>query len=95
MYSPVNEFLLLKPSIDTTNVPEFYKLFNSSAEKYKEQRQWILTLLENGLREDTDYRIFEKRNIFKLLQSFYDSALSDHTSRVNSLISRNCNGYHI
>ena len=46
MYSPVNEFLLLKPSIDTTNVPEFYKLFNSSAEKYKEQRQWILTLLE-------------------------------------------------
>ena len=95
MYSPVNEFLLLKPSIDTTNVPEFYKLFNSSAEKYKEQRQWILTLLENGLREDTDYRIFEKRNIFKLLQSFYDSALSDRTSQVNSLISRNCNGYHI
>jgi len=30
MYQMVNAFLLLKPSIDTLNVPEFYKLFNSA-----------------------------------------------------------------
>ena len=86
MYGPVNEFLLLKPSIDTADTPEFYKLFNSSADKYKAERLWMLTLLEDGLRENTDYRIFEKRNIFRLLQSFYDSALSDHTAQVNKLI---------
>lgn len=31
MYSMMNAFLLLKPAMDTGNVPEFYKLFNSSA----------------------------------------------------------------
>ena len=30
MYQMVNGFLLLKPAIDTLNVPEFYKLFNSA-----------------------------------------------------------------
>ncbi len=31
MYKPVMAFLLLKPTLDLTNVPEFYKLFNSSS----------------------------------------------------------------
>ena len=31
MYGLINGFLLLKPSLDVVNVPEFYKLFNSSA----------------------------------------------------------------
>jgi len=30
MYLVVCEFLLLKPSLDVTNVPEFYKLFYSA-----------------------------------------------------------------
>ena len=31
MYSVLNSFILLKPNIDVLNIPEFYKLFNSSA----------------------------------------------------------------
>ena len=31
MYAPINSFLLLKPSLDIADVPEFYKLFNSYA----------------------------------------------------------------
>ena len=31
MYRLVNGFMLLKPSMDIANVPEFYKLFNSSS----------------------------------------------------------------
>jgi hypothetical protein len=31
LYKPIMSFLLLKPTLDLTNVPEFYKLFNSSA----------------------------------------------------------------
>ena len=31
MYGLLNSFLLLKPNLDVLSVPEFYKLFNSSA----------------------------------------------------------------
>ena len=31
MYQLVNSFLLLKPAMDVANIPDFYKLFNSSA----------------------------------------------------------------
>jgi len=30
MYMLINSFLLLKPSLDVQNIPEFFKLFNSS-----------------------------------------------------------------
>ena len=86
LYQPINEFLLLKPGIDTGNTPEFYKLFNSSAEKYKMERLWMLQLLEDGLRETADYHIFERRNTFKLLLSFYDSALSDDVTQVCKIL---------
>ena len=42
----------------------------------------MLQLLEDGLRETADYHIFERRNTFKLLLSFYDSALSDDVTQV-------------
>ncbi|CAC5395757.1 URB1 [Mytilus coruscus] len=50
MYQMINTFLYLKPTLDIYNVPEFYKLFNSSTLEYKEERGWILTLLLDGLR---------------------------------------------
>ena len=31
LYKPIMSFLLIKPTIDLANVPEFYKLFNSSS----------------------------------------------------------------
>ena len=89
MYQPINEFLLLKPGIDTGNVPEFYKLFSSSAEKYKGERMWMLQLLEDGLREAADYHIFEKRSTFKLLLCFCDSALSDQATQVSNQLQIN------
>lgn len=86
MYQPINDFLLLKPYIDTGNTPEFLKLFNSTATKYKVERMWMLKLLEDGLREMSDYQIFQKRHTFKLILSLHDSALGDQASRVICLI---------
>ncbi|KAK3579962.1 hypothetical protein CHS0354_000838 [Potamilus streckersoni] len=85
MYSLINSFLLLKPSLDVLNVPEFYKLFNSFNLEYKLERNWMLSLLVDGMRETSDYRIFEKRYIFKLLQSFHDSAMSDLQTKLKVL----------
>ena len=38
LYSLLNSFLLCKPTVDMTNVPEFYKLFNSSSHQVRPLR---------------------------------------------------------
>lgn len=81
MYSSIISFLLLKPTIDLKNVPEFYKFFHSSCTEFIHERRWILQLLLDGLREPKDYRIYEKRYVFKLFMSFYNSSISDEQSR--------------
>ncbi|VDI22213.1 nucleolar pre-ribosomal-associated protein 1 [Mytilus galloprovincialis] len=92
MYQMINSFLYLKPTLDIYNVPEFYKLFNSSTLEFKEERGWILSLLLDGLRETADYRVFEKRYTFKLLLSFFDTAISDSSSQglVLKILNRAC-----
>ncbi|XP_067675055.1 nucleolar pre-ribosomal-associated protein 1-like [Haliotis asinina] len=94
MYRQMNNFLLLKPSLDTENVPEFYKLFNSADLQYRKERTWILSLLGDGLREMSDYKTMERRFTFKLLQGFCDSAMSDQFSQVRVLriIKAACSG---
>ncbi|XP_071113634.1 nucleolar pre-ribosomal-associated protein 1-like [Haliotis cracherodii] len=85
MYRQMNNFLLLKPSLDTVNVPEFYKLFNSADQQHRKERTWIVSLLADGLREMSDYKTMERRFTFKLLQGFCDSAMSDQFSQVRVL----------
>ncbi|XP_046573263.1 nucleolar pre-ribosomal-associated protein 1-like isoform X3 [Haliotis rubra] len=85
MYRQMNNFLLLKPSLDTENVPEFYKLFNSADLQHRKERTWIVSLLADGLREMSDYKTMERRFTFKLLQGFCDSAMSDQFSQVRVL----------
>ena len=57
MYGLLNAFLLLKPSLDVVNVPEFYKLFNSSA---LEVRNFIPPTIRN----DTGLAIYSGIRIF-------------------------------
>ena len=92
MYKPITSFLLLKPTLDLTNVAEFYKLFNSSALDYKIERKWITDVLIYGCRTSFDYRLCEKRFVFKQLLSIYDSRLSDAELKAGilKLIERTC-----
>ncbi|XP_069141915.1 nucleolar pre-ribosomal-associated protein 1-like [Argopecten irradians] len=85
MYKVLNYFLLLKPAMDITTVPEFYKLFNSSAFEFKVERSWILDLCKDGLRETLDYKLFESRYVFKLLLGFHDSGISDSVTQLQVL----------
>ncbi|XP_064594326.1 nucleolar pre-ribosomal-associated protein 1-like [Liolophura sinensis] len=85
MFMEVNAFLLLKPDMNFLDVPEFYKLFNSSSFEYKQERGWMLELLTTGLRETSDYRIYQRRFVFKLLITFYQSVLSDNWCKVQIL----------
>ena len=59
-------------------------VYNSSLTvfQFKQERYWMLEMCTDGLRETADYRVMEKRFIFKLLLSYHDSALSDHATQV-------------
>lgn len=82
MFPLISSFLLLKPILDLENVPEFLKFFHSSTSlDFVHERHWILNLLLDGLREIKDYRIYEKRYVFKLLLSFYNCCLCDGKSK--------------
>ena len=52
--------------------------------KFKNERKWILTVLASGCRTSLDYRLLEKRFVYRQVLSIYDSKLSD--SELNSLI---------
>lgn len=50
LYKPICNYVLVKPTLDLKDVPEFYKLFHSSsADNYKVERIWILQLIKDGM----------------------------------------------
>lgn len=77
LYKPIVSFYLLKPVLDLANVPEFYKFFNSSSLDFREERKWIMNVLVSGIRSSLEYRLYEKRFVYRQLLSIYDSKMSD------------------
>ncbi|WAR08743.1 NPA1P-like protein, partial [Mya arenaria] len=67
----------LGPSLKQPGLAEVLSL-------HREERQWILSLMVDGLRETADYRIFEKRFAFKMLLGVFDSCLSDYSMQKKS-----------
>ncbi|KAK7108871.1 nucleolar pre-ribosomal-associated protein 1-like [Littorina saxatilis] len=82
MYIAIHNFLTLKAGLDVNNVPEFYHFFNSPKPK---ERQWILQLLQDGLRETSDHRLFQRRYVYKLIMCYANSSLSDQQTRRESV----------
>ncbi|XP_055863710.1 nucleolar pre-ribosomal-associated protein 1-like isoform X2 [Biomphalaria glabrata] len=81
LYVPLFKFFVAKSEIDLRNIPEFYQLFFSPHLQYKQERNWLLSLLSDGLRETSDYWIYQKKLIFKILFCYYDSSISDFKSQ--------------
>ncbi|CAK8685891.1 unnamed protein product [Clavelina lepadiformis] len=81
MFSVMYRFLLVKPEIDLTNIPEFYATFFSSESEYKIERVWTLDLLRTGLRDMSDYKTIERRQLFRILMSYTESPTSDNFTR--------------
>ena len=92
LYKPIISFLLLKPTLDFTNVPEYYKLFNSSSSNFKLKRKWILNVLALSCRTSLDFRLFEKRFIYRQLLAIYDSKISDSETKqsILNIVLRTC-----
>ncbi|KAK6023582.1 hypothetical protein OSTOST_10630 [Ostertagia ostertagi] len=82
VYTAVLSFLILKPVIDLNNVPEIYKmLLSSSTDYHKQEREWMLTLILEGLIEPLDYNVLQNRSGIKLLLALFPTCMIDMVSR--------------
>ncbi|OQR97155.1 hypothetical protein ACHHYP_12685 [Achlya hypogyna] len=81
MYPLINAFLLARSALDTTDVPMFYTLFNSSASTYRQERSWLLHIIKRGVRLNIDVDLLQRRHVYAILLSFFDSPLADAYTR--------------
>ncbi|KAK6296277.1 hypothetical protein J4Q44_G00339900 [Coregonus suidteri] len=80
MYVVVNRFLLSHQCLDFRRVPEFFKLFYSYDMEHKVEREWMLSVLEEGLTDRQCYDLLDQQGIFQTLLGFCCSPLCDqHT----------------
>lgn len=74
---PVNFFF-------THYVCKFLKVKKISVAYFCQERSWLLQLLQDGLRDTSDHRVFERRYFFKLVTSHISSSLGDLKTVVSS-----------
>ncbi|KHJ95881.1 hypothetical protein OESDEN_04161 [Oesophagostomum dentatum] len=69
-------------SLQSTEVPELYKLLlSSSADHHNQEREWILTLISEGLIEPMDYNVLQNRSGIKLMLSLFPTCMVDMVAR--------------
>ena len=51
------------------------------SEQFLMERHWILTVLDEGMRDRLDYNVCQQQYIFKMIMSFYPSTLASKKSR--------------
>ncbi|KAF3847470.1 hypothetical protein F7725_020498 [Dissostichus mawsoni] len=81
MYMVLNRFLLSHQSLDFRRVPEFFKLFYGFDLEHKMEREWILSVLEEGISDGHSYELCEQQGIFQTLLAFSSSPLCDEHSQ--------------
>ncbi|XP_041796305.1 nucleolar pre-ribosomal-associated protein 1 isoform X2 [Chelmon rostratus] len=77
MYVVLNRFLLSHQSLDFRRVPEFFKLFYGFDLEQKMEREWILSVLEDGISDGHCYELCDHQGIFQTLLGFSSSPLCD------------------
>ncbi|XP_069616946.1 nucleolar pre-ribosomal-associated protein 1 isoform X2 [Ranitomeya imitator] len=81
MYIRTTRFLLSHEYLDLRKVPDFYRLFYSSDIEHKVERDWILSLLSDGMRDKYCYELYDYQKIFMVIMTYYDSPLCDEASQ--------------
>ncbi|KAL1260021.1 hypothetical protein QQF64_007848, partial [Cirrhinus molitorella] len=82
MYLVVNKFLLGTQFLDLKRVPDFFKLFYSFDLERKLEREWVLSVLEEGVKDKYCYEICEKQGIYQTLLGFASTPLCDQASQI-------------
>ncbi|ROL44240.1 Nucleolar pre-ribosomal-associated protein 1 [Anabarilius grahami] len=82
MYMVVSRFLLGTQFLDLKRVPDFFKLFYSFDLEHKMEREWGLSILEEGVRDKLCYELCEKQGIYQTLLGCCSTSLSDQASQI-------------
>ena len=81
LYIQMNQFVLQRPSIDMTDIPLFYSMFQS----HRKDVVWILDLIIEGM-DGTDLSVFNRRHVFDLVlvlnANTADSVIKEKTYKV-------------
>ncbi|XP_050811957.1 nucleolar pre-ribosomal-associated protein 1 isoform X2 [Gopherus flavomarginatus] len=85
MYTKINKFLLSHQYLDLKKVPGFYQLFYSFDLEHKTEREWVLRLLGEGLRDNHCYELYNYQRIFHVILCFFNSPLCDEASQSHIL----------
>ncbi|XP_033865183.3 nucleolar pre-ribosomal-associated protein 1-like [Acipenser ruthenus] len=81
MYQIVNKFLLSHQYLDLKKVPGFFKLFYSFDLEHKMERNWVLALLTEGLKDKDCYKLYNHQGIFHVLLAFFSSPLCEESAQ--------------
>ncbi|PIO77852.1 hypothetical protein TELCIR_00032 [Teladorsagia circumcincta] len=75
-------YCVLQKFLSLLHVPEIYKmLLSSSTDYHKQEREWMLTLILEGLIEPMDYNVLQNRSGIKLLLALFPTCMIDMVSR--------------
>ncbi|XP_028856859.1 nucleolar pre-ribosomal-associated protein 1 [Denticeps clupeoides] len=85
MYVVVNRFLLGHQSLDFRRVPEFFKLFYSGDMEHKLERDWMLSVLREGMVDRYCYELCAQQGVFQTLLAFGSSPLCDEATQISIL----------
>ncbi|XP_051962696.1 nucleolar pre-ribosomal-associated protein 1 isoform X2 [Xyrauchen texanus] len=85
MYVVVTRFLLGTQFLDLKRIPDFFKLFYSFDLEHKMERKWVLSVLEEGVRDKYCYELCEKQGIYQILMGFGSSPLCDQLTQIQIL----------
>uniref|UniRef100_A0A670I5I8 URB1 ribosome biosis homolog n=1 Tax=Podarcis muralis TaxID=64176 RepID=A0A670I5I8_PODMU len=81
MYTKLNKFLLSHQYLDLKKVPGFFQLFYSFDSEHKMEREWILAIIGEGLKDKHCYELYDYQRIFHVILSFFHSPLCDESSQ--------------
>ncbi|XP_046732396.1 LOW QUALITY PROTEIN: nucleolar pre-ribosomal-associated protein 1 [Silurus meridionalis] len=82
MYLVISKFLLGSQYVDLKRVPDFFRLFYSFDLEHKLERDWLLKVLEMGMRDGLCYELCEQQSIFHTLLGFSSSPLCDQSVQI-------------
>ncbi|XP_070799661.1 nucleolar pre-ribosomal-associated protein 1 [Pituophis catenifer annectens] len=85
MYTRLNRFLLSHQYLDLRKVPGFFHLFYSFDSEHKMEREWVLAIIGDGLRDKNCYQLYDYQRIFHVILSFFHSPLCDEATQYQIL----------
>ncbi|XP_020764535.2 LOW QUALITY PROTEIN: nucleolar pre-ribosomal-associated protein 1 [Odocoileus virginianus] len=81
MYMKINKFLLSHEYLNMSKVPGFYQFFYSSDFEQKTEREWVLGLLRQGMRDKHCFELCARRGVLHIVLSFFSSPLCDEAAQ--------------